>query len=386
MEVIPEMPVSYNPRAYTECQSNPSRRNGEAVSLMHRILSGRIRDRDLAECCLQLAVMLQARVPLHRAVKVLSKQTRHRRMKEVIDGISRDIDQGHTLSKALARQPGVFDNLFVVTAEVGQESGRLADVFSRLANHLERMSSLKRKFFQTLTYPALVLGVALFAVLFLLIFIVPTFAQMFKGVQTGLPWSTGIVLRISEFVVSYGVHAIIALVVTVYVFWQWSRVLSFREKLRMFLLKLPVIGDVCLKTYLARFCRSLGTMLETDVALVDALEIAERLAGNAEMKQEIRQIAKHVRRGDPLSQPFVESRYFPPVLAQMISVGEETDELDTMLLKIADYYEQELDNKIESLSSIIEPALILFLGLIVGAILISMYLPMFDLVNVVGNG
>ncbi|HTK83005.1 MAG TPA: type II secretion system F family protein [Bacteroidota bacterium] len=348
-------------------------------------MSRKITAREKAEFCTQLSVMLQARISIQRALQALSRQVSNRKMKLVVEKLGKDIQKGNSFTKALALQPGIFDDLFIMTAEVGQESGRLAEVLRHLAQHLEKMNALRRKFFQALTYPLLVISVACFAVTFLLVFIVPTFAEMFKSFQMELPASTRIVLGISHVAVSYGMYAVAAAAVIAFLSWKSINTPSTRQRIESFAFKIPVVGDILLKNHVARFCRTLGTLLQAQVSLVDALDVTQRIISNAEMKKDIREILKQVKQGKTVAEPLVESSIFPPMVSQMIAVGEETSELDAMLLKVADYYEKDLDSKVESLSSVIEPVLILLLGLIVAAILISMYLPMFDLVNVVGG-
>jgi type IV pilus assembly protein PilC len=351
-----------------------------------RLLKAKITDRDKADFCTQLSVMLQARVSLHRALEVLIGQTTKVPMKEVIREIASEVQKGSSFDKALATRPDVFDKLFIVSAEVGQESGRLAQVLAHLAGHLEKMSALKRKFLQALTYPALVITVATGAVTFLLVFIVPTFADMFKTFQIELPLSTRLILSLSRFLSFFGPYLLVGSLVGLYLSRETLRRPSVREKMAEMSLKLPLLGEIILKTHVARFCRTLGTLLQAQVSLVEALGVSERIATSGGIRRQIGAILKHVRQGRAIAEPLVDSTLFPPMVVQMIAVGEETSELDTMLLKVADYYEQEIDGKVDALTTIMEPVIVLFLGFVVAAILISMYLPMFDLVNVVGGG
>ncbi|MGD0339095.1 MAG: type II secretion system F family protein [Bacteroidota bacterium] len=362
------------------------KREQESAGIIKRLFGSKIRDRDRAEFCLQLAVMLEARVSLHRALQVLAKQTKNPRMQKVIESLGKEIQKGNSFDQALEAHPDVFDNLFIVTAEVGQESGRLAEVLTHLAQYLEKMAALARKFRQALTYPALVVSVACFAVAFLLIFIVPAFADMFRSFQVELPVSTRIIMSVSSFLTSYGIYGIGVLVVGLFLLRGFIRSSAVRERLEAFSFKLPFVGDIIIKTHVARFCRTLGTLLRAQVSLVDALTVSQRIATNKGIKEEIKTILNHVRQGRAIVEPLVDSVFFPPMVVQMIAVGEETSELDTMLLKVADYYEKEIDGKVETLSTVIEPVIVLFLGIVVAGILISMYLPMFDLVNVIGGG
>jgi type IV pilus assembly protein PilC len=346
----------------------------------------RVTEKEKSEFSTQLAVMLQAGVSLHRSLDVLSQQTKSVKLKEVIANLSNEIRKGNSFARALAKQPEVFDSLFTVTVEVGQESGRLPEVLAQLATHLEKMNALKRKFRQALTYPALVLSVSVLVVTFLLVFIVPAFAEMFKSFQIELPFSTQIVLSLSDYVFSYGPYFLLIIIIAAVFLRNTIHSPATRQKVEQWILRIPVAGDVVLKNYVARFCRTLGTLLHAQVSLVDALGVTQRIFTNDNVREEIGSLLKHVKQGRAVAEPLIESKLFPPMVAQMIAVGEETSELDTMLLKVADYYEKELDAKVETLSTVIEPLIILLLGGLVSLILISMYLPMFDLVSVVGAG
>jgi type IV pilus assembly protein PilC len=360
-------------------KSPESRQNG-------RIFRQRINDRDKSEFCTQLSVMLKARVSLLYALEVIIRQTTKKPMKEVVTQVAADVRKGSSLDRALAMHPTVFDQLFVVTAEVGQESGRLPEVLTHLAAHLEKINILKRKVVQALAYPALVLTVATVAVMFLLVFIVPTFAEMFKSFQLDLPFSTRLIMGLSGLVSHYGVWLLVILGGGAVLSRETLRLPATKSRVEKLIFKVPLVGDVITKNHVARFCRTLGTLLQAQVSLVDALAVTQRIATNDAIKKQIASILKHVRGGHTFSKPLEGSEVFPPMVVQMIAVGEETSELDLMLLRVADYYEQEIDGKVETLSSVMEPVLVLFLGIVVGAILISMYLPMFDLVNVVGGG
>jgi type IV pilus assembly protein PilC len=362
------------------------RSDANKKSIFEKYRYRNVSDKNRTEFCVQLSFLLQAKISLHRALQSLEKQTKNPRMKEVISTLEKEVRKGNSFAKALASRPDVFDNLFVMTAEVGQESGRLAEVMSRLGEHLEKINSLRRKVKQALAYPALVLSVAVVVVLFLLLFIVPTFGEMFKNFQMELPLSTSIILSVSQIVSEYGMYAVGLLILGVLLIRSSIKKVIVREKLQQYIFRIPVINDILLKNLVARFCRTLGTLLQAQVSLLDALEVVKKMITNSALKQDIQSIIRQVRQGKAIAEPIIDSVVFPPIVSQMIAVGEETSELDVMLLKVADYFEMELDSKVETLSSVVEPILILILGLIVAAILISMYLPMFDLVNMVGGG
>jgi type IV pilus assembly protein PilC len=344
----------------------------------------KVTDRGRSEFCTQFAVMLRSKVSLQRSLEVLEAQTKHQRMKVVIHKLSLEIQKGNTLAQALSLQPEVFDNLFVVSAEVGQESGRLAEVFEHLARHLENINSLKRKFVQALTYPVLVISVACVVVLFFMFYIVPTFAEMFKSFHMELPATTKFILFVSAFLQRYGGYLAFLFFLLLFILWRAAARPATRQKMEEYAVNIPIMGDIILKNHIARFCRTLGTLLHAQVLLVDALETSKRIITFSGIQQEIDQILKHVKQGNAIAEPIVNSKLFPPMVSQMIAVGEETSELDIMLLKVADYFEKEIQAKVETLSSIIEPVLILLLGLLVAGILISLYLPMFEVANSIG--
>lgn len=350
------------------------------------LLQTRISGADIATLATQLSVMLEARVTLQQALEVLIVQTQNPRLRDIVADVARVVRHGNPLHQALARHPRVFDPLFVVTVEVGQETGRLAEVLAHLADHLEKMANLKRKLSQAMTYPILVAAVACCSILFLLVFIVPSFAEMFSSFQKELPPVTQIVVDISNLVTSYGWYAaggatllIVGLVVLV----DWHT-LSLKGAVHA--LQLPLVGDLIVRTQVARFCRTLATLLGAQVSLVKALEVSQRGLWIEGMREEVGRIQRSVRQGRSIAAPLQSSTYFPPMVSQMIAVGEETSELDRMLFKVASYYERELDAKIDSLASLIEPVVVLLLGFVVAGILISMYLPMFELVGAFGGG
>lgn len=354
------------------------------MSMEH--IRSRISGADIATFATQLSVMLESRVSLQRSLEVLLVQTRNPRLREVIADIGRSVRHGNPLHQALARHPRVFDPLFIVTVEVGQETGRLADVLAHLAEYLEKMAALRRKLTQAMTYPLLVATVALGSILFLLVFIVPSFGEMFSSFQKELPPVTEFVVDVSKLVTSYGWYAagIAAAVALGLMFLVDGQALAKRGA--VLALRLPVAGDILVKTQVARFCRTLATLLGAQVSLVKALEVSERGLWIEGMREEVGRIQRSVKHGRSISAPLESSPYFPPMVSQMIAVGEETSELDRMLFKVATFHERELDSKIEALSSLIEPVVVLLLGFVVAGILIAMYLPMFELVGSFGGG
>ena len=356
----------------------------KSSSLFH--FRSRIDEKTVAEFCTQLSVLLQSGVSLLRSLQVLRDQTTNEAMKDMVGSLVKEIQKGNSFSKALSLHPKIFDRLFVVTAEIGQESGQLPKVLAQLAEYLEKVVALKRKFKQAMTYPVFVIAVAAGAIGFMLMFIVPAFAEMFRSMQIELPALTKIVLSLSEGLERYGLIALLAIIGLVMGFKSTLQKEKFREKLEEKLLSVPLIGDILMKNYVARFCRTLGTLLQADVSLIEALGVTMRIFQSEQLQQEIQGIINGVKQGRTVAEPLVTSKFFPPMVSQMIAVGEETSELDAMLLKVAAYYEKDIDVKVETLSSVIEPVIILFLGVVVAGILISMYMPMFEVMSSVGMG
>lgn len=338
-----------------------------------------------ADFCTQLATMLEARVPLCRSIEILEQQARNAQMKSVLHQVAEQMRRGDSLSRALGSQGRAFDTLFTTSVEVGQETGRLPEVMTSLAGYLRKIEALKRKLSQAMVYPALVISVAVFSVLFLLLFIVPSFAEMFRSFQMELPWSTELVLRASEAVSRYGPWIFACVVLGVYLVRSSFRSEKVGATIQSAIFGLPIVGEVLVKSIVARFCRTLGTMLRAQVSLIDAFETTRRIFTTPTVKEELDKIIDGIRRGNTVAEPITGSRIFPPMVAQMIAVGEETGELGAMLVRVAEHYEQEIDSRVETLSSVIEPVIILILGFVVAGILISMYLPMFELSNVISG-
>ena len=334
----------------------------------------------------QLSLMLRARVPMVRSLEILAGQAKSIAMRGIIGELTKEVKRGSSLSASLSKQPAVFDPLLIVTAEVGEESGRLPEVMSSLAEHMEKMSALRKKVTQALAYPVLVLSVAIGVVCFLLVFIVPTFADMFKSAQVEIPYTTSIVIRASEFLSESWLYVIAVLSGGVLLAKWLFRTKLNRNLIESYGIRLPWVGNIMIKNYTARFCRTLGTLLQSQVPLVDALDVTKRIFTSESMKGEIERLTKYVKQGRAVAEPLATSKLFSPMVAQMIAVGEETSELETMLLRVASFYEDEIADQMETLTTVIEPVLIIFLGTIVGMVLITMYLPMFEMMNAVGGG
>jgi type IV pilus assembly protein PilC len=334
---------------------------------------------------MQLAVMLQSKVALSLALQILIKQTQKKPIRDLLTSLWNDIQKGSSFAQALAKHPDVFDTLFIITSEVGQETGKLAQSLTSLAVYLEKTNGMKRKFFQAMMYPCLVLTVAFCAVLFLLLFLVPSFADMFRSFQIELSPMTSMTLAASNFVSHYGIYIILLLGTLFFSTRQMLRSARTRDFMDRTIRKIPVFGEIVVRNAVARFCRTLGTLLQAQVSLLDALKLTKRIFPQTDIRNEIEFIIRKVHQGHSIADQIVDSKFFPPMVTKMITVGEETGELDTMLIRLAEQYEKDIESRVETLGSIIEPVIVVFLGFFVALILISMYLPMFDLVNVLSG-
>jgi type IV pilus assembly protein PilC len=299
--------------------------------------------------------------------------------------VTSDVEGGSTLAEALGKHP-IFTQLYVNMVEAGEAGGILDQILNRLAVYLEKAEALQRKVKAALTYPTVVAVVAISASIFMLMFIIPTFAKMFTDFGGDLPLPTKIVMGLSNFL--RGNWYILLLVAggAAFAFKRFQATDAGKEKIDRFALKVPVLGTVIRKSAIARFTRTLGTLISSGVPILAGLEITARTAGNKVVEKAIYATRESISQGDTIAEPLRQSGVFPPMVTQMIGVGEQTGALDEMLEKIANFYDSEVDTAVDQLTSIIEPVMIVLMGVLVGGMLISMYLPMFKLINVVSGG
>ena len=342
--------------------------------------------KDLAIFTRQFATMISAGLPLVQCLDILAKQSSKPSFGRTIGDVTREVEAGSTLADALGKHRGTFDDLFRNMVAAGEAGGVLDEILMRLATYIEKADALKRKIKGAMVYPAVVLTVALGATAFMLIFIIPTFAKMFTDFGGELPLPTKIVLGLSHFLTSWWWTVLLGGGIATFVFQRWYATEPGRRQVDAMMLKLPVLGDVLLKGAVARFTRTLGTLIASGVPILSGLEITARTAGNKIISEAIMTARASIREGETVSAPLRTSGVFPPMVVQMISVGEQTGALDEMLTKIAVFYEAEVDNAVDTLTSIIEPVMIVLMGGIVGGMVISMYLPMFKLIEVVAGG
>jgi type IV pilus assembly protein PilC len=345
-----------------------------------------IRLADLVVFSRQLATMINAGLPIVRALYILSEQTENPKLNEVVVAVRKDVEAGSSLSEALEKHPKVFSRLYVEMVKAGEIGGILDGVLLRLADQLERDQDLRRKIRSALTYPIVVLILAILAASFMLIFIVPVFAKMFQDLGGTLPLPTRICMLLSDILTSiFGVLVYAGMALAVVMFLRWKKSESGRKVWGRAVLRIPAkIGDVVKKATLARFARTLATLSAAGVPILQSIEITATSSGNWVVEKALLKSRDAIREGIPLYKPLEEEPVFPPMVTRMIAVGEETGDIDGMLTKIAEFYESEVDAAVKALTSIIEPFMIVIVGGIVGAIVISMYLPMFKIFELVG--
>lgn len=342
--------------------------------------------KDLAIFTRQFATMISAGLPLVQCLDILAKQASKPSFGRVIGEVTREVEAGSTLSDALGKHKNVFDDLFRNMVAAGEAGGVLDEILMRLATYIEKADALKRKVQSALVYPGVVLTVAMGATAFMLVFIIPTFAKMFSDFGGELPLPTKIVLGASHFLTSFWWAIILAIVGGIFALTRYYATEGGKRVIDQFMLKIPVIGDVLLKGAVARFTRTLGTLISSGVPILSGLEITARTAGNKIIAEAIMEARASIREGETVAAPLKASGVFPPMVVQMISVGEQTGALDEMLTKIAVFYESEVDTAVDTLTSIIEPVMIVVMGGIVGGMVVAMYLPMFKLISVVAGG
>jgi type IV pilus assembly protein PilC len=342
--------------------------------------------KDLAIFTRQFATMISAGLPLVQCLDILAKQSSKPSFGRVITEVTREVEAGSTLSDALGKHRNVFDDLFRNMVAAGEAGGVLDEILMRLATYIEKADALKRKVQSALVYPVVVLSVALGATAFMLVFIIPTFAHMFTAFGGELPLPTKIVLGASHLLQSYWWVVVVAMIASAFSFTRYYATDSGRRVIDQLMLKMPVLGDVLLKGAVARFTRTLGTLIASGVPILSGLEITARTAGNKVIAEAIMGARASIREGETVSAPLKSSGVFPPMVVQMISVGEQTGALDEMLTKIAVFYEAEVDTAVDTLTSVIEPIMIVLMGGLVGGMVVAMYLPMFKLISVVAGG
>jgi len=344
---------------------------------------GGVKTRDIVVLTRQFATMINAGLPLVQALDILAQQTENKILADVTRQVVYDVESGHTLADALRKHPRAFRALSVNMVAAGEAGGILDTILVRLAQFLEKNDAIVRKVKGAMVYPAVILSVAVIAVSVLLIFVIPTFQNMFASVNLELPLPTRIVIGMSNLLKNYWWALLGALGVIAFGVNQYYKTPPGRLQIDAMLLKLPVLGDVLRKSAVSRFTRTLGTLISSGVSILDGLEITARTAGNMVIHNAVMESRASIAGGETIAQPLAKSKVFPPMVISMIAVGEQTGGMDEMLSKIADFYDDEVDAAVGTLLSLMEPIMIVVLGVVVGGMVVAMYLPIFDMVNAV---
>jgi type IV pilus assembly protein PilC len=348
-------------------------------------LKPRIKTKELVIFTRQFATMIDAGLPLVQCLQILADQNENSTFKEILREVKADVEQGSTFADALGKHPKPFDSLYVNLVAAGEIGGILDTILNRLAVYLEKADALARKVKGAMVYPAVVLTVAVGVVILLLTKVIPTFEKMFVDFGGTLPAPTQFVVNLSHWVQSWILPALVGAALVVVAF-QTARKRSrrFRRQTDAFFLKTPVFGSLLRKVAVARFTRTLGTMIASGVPILDGLEIVAKTAGNVVIEDALYDVRSAITEGKTVAEPLSESDVFPGMVVQMIAVGEETGAMETMLGKIADFYDDEVDTAVEALTSMLEPLMMVFLGGTVGSLLIAMYLPIFKIAETIG--
>ena len=345
------------------------------------VFAGKVKARDMAIFTRQFSTMIDAGLPLVQCLNILAEQSESQTLRGVTARSARDVEAGSTLADALRKHPGVFDELFTNLVEVGESGGILDTVLQRLAVYIEKSAALRRKIKSAMVYPLTIVSVAVVVVIFMLTFVIPVFAKMFSSLGADLPIPTKIVVWLSDFVQRYILLLLVGLGGVVFGVRAYYRTERGKSLIDALLLRLPVFGTLIRKVAVARFTRTLGTLVSSGVPILEGLRITARTAGNKVVEKAVFATRASVTAGKTLSDPLRTSGVFPPMVTQMIHVGEQTGALDTMLGKIADFYDDEVDAAVTALTALMEPLMIVFLGGVIGGMVVAMYLPIFKLVT-----
>jgi len=345
----------------------------------------KITSKDIVIFTRQFSTMIDAGLPIVQGLTILAEQSENSTFKVVLKAIVSDVEGGLSLAEAMEKHPKVFDKLFVHLVAAGEVGGILDVILQRLAAYIEKAQKLKSQIKSAMTYPAVVVAVAIIVISIILIFVIPVFEEMFSSFGAALPVPTQIVVNMSRFIKGNILYMVGAFIALGFLFKKYRKTKSGTKTVDALVLKLPVIGDLLKKAAVARFTRTLGTMISSGVPIISAMEIVAKTSGNAILEEIILEVRSSISEGQTIAEPLSENDIFPRMVVQMISVGEATGALDTMLSKIADFYEDEVDAAVDALTAMLEPLLMVGLGGIVGGLVIAMYLPIFKMAAAIGS-
>ena len=354
---------------------------GLNLSLKRKVSQG-----EVAIFTRQFAVMLNAGLPLVQCLEAIGSEHPNAAFGNVLEQVRTDVESGTTLSEAMSRHPKVFDSLFTNMIAAGEAGGMLDTILQRLSSFIEKIVKLKRAVRSAMIYPTIILFVAVVVVTVILWKVIPVFRTLFEGFNVELPLLTRLVVGASTIVETYIIFILVFLGLAAFGVRTFYRTEHGRHIIDRYLLRMPVLGDIIRKVAVGRFTRTLATLLTSGVPILEGLDITSRTAGNAVLEDVVRQLRRQIEEGKTFSEPMKQSGFFPPMVIQMVSVGESTGELDNMLVKVADYFEEEVDTVVANLLTIMEPVIMVILGVIVGTIVIAMYMPLFKLIRVLSGG
>jgi type IV pilus assembly protein PilC len=344
-----------------------------------------VKTREVVIFTRQFATMINSGLPLVQSLSILAEQTENKRFRKIISEVLHDIESGQTLADSMKKHPQVFTELYVNMVAAGEAGGILDVILMRLATFLEKNDALVRKIKGAMTYPVVMLFVVVAATTILLWKVVPVFANIFLDAGLALPTPTRVVLAVSSFLQSYILVMIMAAIVGVFLLRRYYKTEGGQLVIDKALLKMPVLGALLRKSAVSRFTRTLGTLVSSGVSILEGLQITARTSGNRVIHDAVMASRASIAQGATISEPLKSSGVFPPMVVQMINVGEQTGGLDEMLSKIADFYDDEVDAAVSALTSVLEPIMIVVMGVVIGGMVVAMYMPMFDMINAVGK-
>lgn len=345
----------------------------------------KITTKDLVVFTRQFATMIDAGLPLVQCLDILSAQQENSTFKRILITVKEDVESGSTFADALRKHPKAFDELFVNLVAAGEVGGILDTILNRLAAYIEKAMKLKKQVKSAMTYPTTIVSIAVVVIGVILVFVIPAFEKMFADFGGALPAPTQVVINMSNFVQDYILVIIGFIILSIFAFKKVYATQKGRDAIDEFALKLPIFGILIRKVAVAKFTRTLGTMVSSGVPILDGLDIVAKTAGNRTVEKAIIKVRQSISEGNTIAEPLTKSGVFPPMVCQMIAVGEQAGSIDTMLNKIADFYDDEVDDAVANLTAMMEPLLMLFLGTTVGGLVIAMYLPIFKLAGTVGG-
>ncbi len=344
-----------------------------------------VKAEDITNFARQFSAMVSAGLPLIQCLTILGEQTENKNFKKVLISITQSVESGNSLADSLAKHPKIFPELFVNMIAAGEIGGILDTILLRLATFLEKAAALKRKIKGAMMYPLIISIVAVVAVSALMIFVIPVFSKMFLDAGAELPGPTQVVVNISNFMKNpVKIIPVIVVIIAVFVsFFKYRNTKEGRYKTDQFALKIPALGDLIKKSSVAQFSRTLGTLLTSGVSIIESLQITAKTASNMVVRRALESMIQAISEGKTITEPMKATGVFPPMVIQMVAVGEESGGLDQMLTKLADFYDEEVNAAVETVTSLMEPIIIVLLAVILGGALIAMYMPMFDMINAV---